>query len=92
MQVFDWPPPGNELSLAVGHLQPWALLLSVDKSVDISRLQRNLANVEIPKLLCGRAVSIHKHALQAWTDETLFALDSPQAALHCLQRLSGRAP
>ena len=92
VQVFDWPPPGNELSLAVAQLQPWALLLSLDKSLDISRLQRNLANVEIPKLLCGRAVSIHKHALQAWTDETLFALDSPQAALHCLQQLSGRTP
>ncbi|ROL78958.1 MerR family transcriptional regulator [Pseudomonas vranovensis] len=92
VQVFDWPPPGNELSLAVAQLRPWALLLSIDKSLDMARLQRNLVDVEIPKLLCGRAVSIHKHALQAWTDETLFALDSPQAALQCLRQLRGEQP
>ncbi|UVL25119.1 MerR family transcriptional regulator [Pseudomonas donghuensis] len=91
VQVFDWQLPGNELPLAIARLQPWALLLSVDKTLDLARLQRNLANIEIPKLLCGRAVSIHNQALKTWSDETLFALDSPQAALNCLQQLSGRA-
>ncbi|QBF25151.1 MerR family transcriptional regulator [Pseudomonas tructae] len=89
VQVFDWALPGNELALAVDRLRPWALLLSIDKALDVSRLQRNLAHIDIAKLLCGRAVSIHKQALQAWNDETVFALETPQAALECLHRLSG---
>ncbi|MEG1040624.1 MAG: MerR family transcriptional regulator [Pseudomonas sp.] len=87
VQVLDWVPPANELAIAVARLQPRALLLCLGQTVNLRQLQRSLASIDIPKLLSGDAISIHRDALQAGSDPDLHLFDSPIDVLNGLQRL-----
>lgn len=90
VEVFDLPLQGRDLALAVERLDAPALLLSVSNVIDSERLQRNLNLIEVPKLLFGAAVTLHKqaqHPTPGW-----HLLDSPLTALRCLQGLDPLAP
>lgn len=85
VEVFDLPLHGRDLALAVERLDARALLLSIDTVTDSERLHRSLTLIEVPKLLFGTAVTLHKQAPSAAPGWHL--LDSPLAAQRCLQGL-----
>lgn len=85
VEVFDLALHGRDLALALDRLNAGALLLSVSKVADAEQLRRDLNPLEVPKLLFGAAVTLHKQALGDGPDWHL--LDSPLAAQRCLQRL-----
>ncbi|WP_256669839.1 MerR family transcriptional regulator [Pseudomonas sp. OIL-1] len=86
VRVLEWPVPAEDLALAAERIRPCALLLFSDQCIDPAHLKRLLGASQLPLLLCGHAVSIHRDALQNLS--TLHLADTPLAALHCLQRLS----
>lgn len=88
VEVLDWALPPNELAVAVARLQPCALLLCIGEAINLRHLQRSLSSIEIPKLLSGSAVCIHRNAIEAWLQDDLHLFDTPLAALHGLQRLA----
>ncbi|MDU9389967.1 MerR family transcriptional regulator [Pseudomonas sp. zfem002] len=90
VEVFDLPLQGRDLALAVERLHARALLLSINSAADSERLQRSLTLIEVPKLLFGAAVTLHRQA--ARPDAECYLLDSPLAALRCLQGLGALAP
>jgi len=85
VEVFDLPLQGRDLALAVERLDAQALLLSVSNVADSATLQRTLALIEVPKLLFGAAVPLHKQA--QGLDPGCHLLDSPLTALRRLQGL-----
>ncbi|TDF84617.1 MerR family transcriptional regulator [Pseudomonas sp. H9] len=87
VQVLDWVPAANELSIAVARIQPRALLLCLGQTVNLRQLQLSLASIDIPKLVSGNAVSIHRDALEAGSHADLYLFDSPVDVLNGLQRL-----
>lgn len=93
--VLDWALPTNELAVAVARVQPRALLVCIGQTINLHHLHRGLAAINIPKILTGSAVSIHRGAIEAWAHTDLHLLDTPPDALHHLQRLDllqGRLP
>lgn len=86
VRVLEYPVPAEDITLTAERIRPCALLLFSDQAVDLAYLKRLLGASRSCTLLCGQAVSIHRHALQDLP--ALHAADSPLAALHCLQRLS----
>ncbi|MEG0862100.1 MAG: MerR family transcriptional regulator [Pseudomonas sp.] len=85
--ILDWALPANELAVAVVRVRPRALLLCIGQSVNLRQLERNLAVINIPKLLSGSAVIIHRHAIEDWSFADLHLFDTPLDVLHGLQRL-----
>jgi DNA-binding transcriptional MerR regulator len=63
VEVFDWPVPLNQLSLALERLSPRALLFFSSQSLDSTVLRKHLPQLastcQIPLLLAGAAASIH---------------------------------
>jgi MerR family transcriptional regulator, light-induced transcriptional regulator len=63
VEVFDWPVPLNQLSLALERIGPRALLLFCSHSLDSAMLRKHLPQLastcQIPLLLAGAAASIH---------------------------------
>jgi DNA-binding transcriptional MerR regulator len=87
LSVLDWALPANELVVAVVRIRPRALLLCLGQAINLHPLERSLAAVNIPKLLSGSAVSIHREAIEDWSLADLHLFDSPLDVLHGLQRL-----
>lgn len=89
VEVFDWPLPPGELTLACEHLQPRAVLLYSSKALNLTQLPRLLSNVECPKLIVGPAVRIHSSQLSVSVSEVsaLTLVDDPLTAQTALQRL-----
>jgi DNA-binding transcriptional MerR regulator len=63
VEVFDWPVPANQLSLALERLKPRALLLFSSQSLDPAMLRQHLPRMastsQIPLILAGAAANIH---------------------------------
>lgn len=76
----------EDLAFALRKIQPRALLLFSDQCIDSAYLRGALESNQLPSLLCGHAVSIHRETLQNLPGMQL--ADDPLTALHCLQRLS----
>lgn len=87
LAILDWALPANELAVAVVRIRPRALLLCIGQSVNLRQLERNLAAINIPKLLSGSAVTIHKDAIEDWSLADLHLFETPLDVLHGLQRL-----
>ncbi len=87
LAVLDWPLPANELAVAVVRIRPRALLLCIGQAVNLRQLERNLAAINIPKLLSGSAVIIHRETIEDWSLADLHLFDTPLDVLHGLQRL-----
>lgn len=85
--ILDWALPVNELTVAVGRIQPRALLLCIDQNINLRQLEHHLATIKIPKLLSGSAAIIQKDAIEAWSLADLHLFETPMDALHDLQRL-----
>ena len=82
MEVFDWPLPVGELSLAVEHLQARAVLLYSSKTSNLKQLTKLLNNVSCPKLIVGPTVCIHQAELSEIATEIADVLlaDDPLSA------------
>lgn len=87
LAVLDWALPANELAVAVVRIRPRALLLCIGQAVNLRQLERNLAAINIPKLLSGSAVIIHRETIEGWSLADLHLFDTPLDVLHGLQRL-----
>ena len=89
VEVFDWPVPAGELSLACERLKPRAVLLYSSKSLNLSQLPRLLNNIDCPKLIIGPTVRIHSAELSVSVSEVagLTLADDPLTAQTALQRL-----
>lgn len=87
LAILDWTLPVNELAVAVIRVRPRALLLCIDQNTNLRQLKRNLAAINVPKLLSGSAIIIHKDAIEAWSLADLHLFDTPLDVLHDLQRL-----
>ncbi len=89
VEVFDWPLPSGELTLACDYLKPRAVLLYSSKSLNVSQLPRLLNNVGCPKFIIGPAVRIHSAELSVSVSEVpgLTLAEDPLAAQSMLQRL-----
>ncbi|MEN5091940.1 MerR family transcriptional regulator [Pseudomonas protegens] len=59
VEVFDWPLPGAELSLAIERLQARGLLLYSSKALNPALLPRLLNGIACKKIIAGPAVCIH---------------------------------
>ncbi|MCF4996959.1 MerR family transcriptional regulator [Pseudomonas syringae] len=82
VEVFDWPLPSGELSLAVDHLQARGVLLYSSKAMNVVQLPKLLNGVNCPKMIVGSTVSIHHAELSVRTAEIadLFLAEDPLAA------------
>ncbi|OAI88518.1 MerR family transcriptional regulator [Pseudomonas putida] len=89
VEVFDLPLHGRDLAMAAERLGAGALLLSVNTVADCEQLRRDLNPLEVPKLLFGAAVILHKQALG--DDPGWHLLDTPLAAQRCLHGLGALA-
>ncbi|OQR33706.1 helix-turn-helix-type transcriptional regulator [Pseudomonas sp. Bc-h] len=89
VEVFDWPLPVGELSLACEYLEPRAVLLYSSKSLNLSQLPRLLNNIDCPKLIIGPTVRIHSAELSVSVSEVaeLTLAEDPLTAHAELQRL-----
>ncbi|WP_223488052.1 MerR family transcriptional regulator [Pseudomonas sp. A-RE-19] len=67
VEVFDWPLPPGELTLAVDHLQARGVLLYSSKAMNLSQLSKLLNGVSCPKIIAGPTVRIHHTELSAKT-------------------------
>lgn len=90
VEVFDWPLPPAELALTLERMQPQALLLCLNKAVDMRQLERSLSAIQIPTLLNGSAISIHQDDLLALVvkNPRLCLLDTPLEVVQALQDAS----
>jgi DNA-binding transcriptional MerR regulator len=70
VEVFDWPLPAGELTLAVDHLQPRAVLLYSSKALNESVLTKLISGIRCPILIVGPTVCIHHAELAALTRDT----------------------
>ncbi|WP_296182357.1 MerR family transcriptional regulator [Pseudomonas sp. UBA1879] len=89
VEVFDWPVPSGELSLACEHLKPRAVLLYSSKPLNLSQLPRLLNSIDCPKLIVGPSVRIHSAELSGSVSEIhgLTLAEDPLTAQTALQRL-----
>ncbi len=89
VEVFDWPLPAGELTLACDYLKPRAVLLYSSKSLNLSQLPRLLNNIECPKLIIGPTVRIHSAEFSVSVSEVtgLTLAEDPLTAQTALQRL-----
>jgi DNA-binding transcriptional MerR regulator len=89
VEVFDWPLPPGELSLACEYLKPRAVLLYSSKALNLSQLPRLLHNIDCPKLIIGPTVRIHSAELSVSVGEVagLSLAEDPLTAHAELQRL-----
>lgn len=91
VEVFDWPLPPGELSLACEYLKPRAVLLYSSKSLNLNQLPRLLNNIAGPTLIIGPTVRIHSTELPLSVEEvaglSLTLAEDPLAAQSALQRL-----
>ncbi|WP_447649099.1 MerR family transcriptional regulator [Pseudomonas abietaniphila] len=89
VEVFDWPLPIGELSLACEYLKPRAVLLYSSKALNLSQLPRLLNNIDCPKLIIGPTVRIHSAELSVSVSEVaeLTLAEDPLTAHAELQRL-----
>jgi DNA-binding transcriptional MerR regulator len=89
VEVFDWPLPAGELSLACEYLKPRAVLLYSSKALNVGQLPRLLHNIACPKLIVGPAVRIHSTDLSAVVDGIagLSLAEDPLTAQVALQQL-----
>lgn len=91
VEVFDWPLPPGELSLACEYLKPRAVLLYSSKSLNLNQLPRLLNNIACPTLIIGPTVRIHSTELPLSVEEvaglSLTLAEDPLAAQSALQRL-----
>ncbi|AOE87375.1 MerR family transcriptional regulator [Pseudomonas sp. TCU-HL1] len=78
VEVFDWPVPAAELTLAVAHIQPRALLLYSSQPFNAAQLPRLLNGHPCPCLLAGPAVAIHQAELEPGTHLAEGPLDALQ--------------
>ena len=85
LRVLEWSIAAEDLALAIIHIAPCAVLLYADRSLELRYLRDLLKVTDLPQLLCGRAVSIHRQTLMDFPD--LHLAESPVAALHSLQQL-----
>lgn len=67
VEVFDWPLPVGELSLAVDRLQARGVLLYSSKAINLSQLTKLLSGVSCPKMIAGPTVRIHHTELSVRT-------------------------
>ena len=89
VEVFDWPLPAGELTLAVEHLQARGVLLYSSKAMNLSKLSKLLNGVSCPKMIAGPTVCIHHAELSARTTAIadLTWADNPLSAhLELVQR------
>ncbi|MFK3969837.1 MerR family transcriptional regulator [Pseudomonas sp. NPDC087358] len=89
VEVFDWPLPPGELTLACEYLKPRAVLLYSSKSLNLSQLPRLLNNIDCPKLIIGPTVRIHSAELSVSVSEIarLTLAEDPLTAQIALQQL-----
>ncbi len=82
VEVFDWPLPAGELTLAVEHLQPRAVLLYSSKALNLPTLSKVLGGVNCAKLIVGPTVCIHQAELSLLAHDTpeLFVAEDPLSA------------
>ncbi|ARU87486.1 MerR family transcriptional regulator [Pseudomonas sp. M30-35] len=64
VEVFDWPVPQAELSMAMEHIRPSALLLYSTQPLNISQLPTLLEGCASTVLITGPTVTIHHAELQ----------------------------
>ncbi|MGE8484568.1 MerR family transcriptional regulator [Pseudomonas sp. FP1740] len=89
VEVFDWPLPAGELTLAVDHLQARGVLLYSSKAMNLAKLSKLLNGVSCPKMIAGPTVSIHHADLSAKNTAIadLILADNPLSAhLDLIQR------
>lgn len=89
VEVFDWPLPAGELTLAVDHLQARGVLLYSSKAMNLAKLSKLLNGVSCPKMIAGPTVCIHHADLSAKSTAIadLILADSPLSAhLDLIQR------
>ena len=86
VEVFDWPLPAAELSLATEHLQPRAVLLYSSKTNNLQHLVKLLNTLSCPILMAGPTVCIHDTELSGMTGEfaNLCLAEDPLAAHQAL--------
>ncbi|SDV04505.1 MerR family transcriptional regulator [Pseudomonas mucidolens] len=82
VEVFDWPLPAGELALAVGHLQPRAVLLHSSTSINWGALPKLLSGIDCPIGIAGPTVRIHHVELSGLTRDIpeLFLAEDPLSA------------
>lgn len=88
VEVLDWVLPVNELAVAVARIQPRALLISISRTVDLHHLQRSLAAIDLPILLSGSVISIHRETIEGWPPAELHLFETPQQVLQGLHQLN----
>ena len=86
VEILEWPVSGTQLHEAVLQLKPSAVLLCLGQKIDARALQRSLQLLQLPILLGGAAISVHREQLQTLALHHLQLFDSPQMALHHLQQ------
>lgn len=89
VEVFDWPLPVGELTLAVDHLQARGVLLYSSKAMNLAKLSKLLNGVSCPKMIAGPTVCIHHADLTAKNTAIvdLILADNPLSAhLDLIQR------
>jgi DNA-binding transcriptional MerR regulator len=89
VEVFDWPLPNGELTLAAELLKPRAVVLYSSKALNQGQLPRLLANVQCPVVLAGASVRIHCDELGAAAEriDGLSLAEDPLSAQTVLQQL-----
>ncbi|MBA1201963.1 MerR family transcriptional regulator [Pseudomonas capeferrum] len=86
VEILEWSVSGAQLHEAVLQLKPSAVLLCVGQKIDARALQRALRPLQLPTLIGGPALSVHRDQLQALELPNLHLFDSPQMALQRLQQ------
>ena len=86
VEVFDWPLPAGELTLAVEHLQPRGVMLYSSKAMNLAQLPRLLKGVGCTKMIAGPTVCIHHAELSASTTgiADLYLAEDPLSAHRAL--------
>lgn len=65
VEVFDWPVPLAELSMAIEQIQPRAVLLHSTQALNLGQLPTLLQGYDITLLITGPTVTIHQAELPA---------------------------
>ncbi|MDF9775088.1 MerR family transcriptional regulator [Pseudomonas baetica] len=86
VEVFDWPLPVGELTLAVELLQPRGVLLYSSKAMNLAQLAKLFKGVSCPKMIAGPTVCIHHAELSASTTgiADLYLAEDPLSAHQAL--------
>jgi DNA-binding transcriptional MerR regulator len=86
VEVFDWPLPVGELTLAVELLQPRGVLLYSSKALNLAQLPKLFKGISCPKMIAGPTVCIHHTELSASTAEIadLYLAEDPLSAHQAL--------